>query len=278
VLPAAAAVRSFAGMQVLYLEGDPAGLKRVSGTLTRMAVAHEVVRPGSPLPRDLSYFQAVILSDFARAHLHALEELLVRAVRSSSLGLLMLGGRRSFGRGGYARSELGGLLPVTMLEGDDRVAQPGGMLVEPVGRHPILRGIDWTRPTMITGYNRVQPRPSTTTVIGARAVEMLPDGLKLCDTRVPLLVVKEADDLAGRRAAFATDLGARWCGGLADWGRRRLALGEDEEVGEDYATLLINLVRWVAGEDTLRRPLPTWEELAELPSLEIQPTLRVAEE
>ena len=258
-------MKIFAGMRVLYLEGDPTGCRLVSGTLTRMGVAHEVVRPGGGLPRDLSRFQATIVSGFPRHHLRELEPLLTNAVRGAGMGLLMVGGWRSFGRGGYADSPLGELLPVLVLGGDDRMNVPSGLLVEPIGVHPILRGINWSRPVVVTGHNRVASRSATTTVLIARAIERSAEGVRLGSHRAPLLVVREAEGLGGRTAAFSSDLAAHWSGGLTDWGSNTLALGDDEEVGESYATFVMNLVRWVAGEDTIRRPLPSWDELAELP-------------
>jgi uncharacterized membrane protein len=260
-------------MRVLYLEGDPNGIRYVSGTLTRMGVAHEVARPGGSLPRDLSRFQAAIISDFPLHHLRGLEETLVRAVVSGGMGLLMVGGCRSFGRGGYAGSPLGELLPVCILEGDDRMSVPSGMLVEPAGFHPILRGIDWRRPVVVTGHNRVTAKAQTTTVLHGRAIERAPENVRLGSHRAPLLVVKEAEGTGGRRAAFSSSLAPPWSGGLVDWGERPLAIGDDEEVGDCYATFVMNLVRWVAGEETIRRPLPTWEQITEL-GIEPRPDVR----
>ncbi len=255
-------------MRVLYLEGDPNGARFVSGTLTRMGVAHELARPGGTLPRDLSRFQATILSDFPHHYLRELEALLVHAVGSAGMGLLMVGGWRSFGRGGYAETPLGELLPVFVLAGDDRMNVPSGMLVEPVGLHPICRGINWNRPVVVTGHNRVAARASTTTVLVGRTIERGHEGLRLGSHRAPLLVVKQAQGASGRTAALSTDLAPRWGGGLVDWGSKTLALGEDEEVGDSYATFVMNLVRWVAGEETIRSSLPSWDELAEMPALE----------
>jgi hypothetical protein len=92
---------------------------------------------------------------------------------------------------------------------------------------------------------------------------------------LPLLVLQEADGTRGRVATLATSLSPPWSGGLTGWGERLLEIGGGDQVGDRYATLVMNLVRWVAGEETLRRPLPSWDELVELPAMETHPNLRV---
>jgi len=51
----------------------------------------------------------------------------------------------------------------------------------------------------------------------------------------------------GRTAALATDVAPHWCGGLVDWGDRRLVRqvgGGRIEVGNWYAELFRNLLVW----------------------------------
>lgn len=261
-------------MRVLYLEGDPNGMRYVSGTLTRLGVAHEIVRPGAPLPRDLSRFQAVLVSDFPHSALRESEVSLVRAATCGNLGVLMIGGWKSFGRGGWADTDLGLLLPAEMFAGDDRMNVPSGVVLEP-GSHPLVRSLDWSKPVTVVGYNRVLPRPDATVALHGRALERSIDGVHLSATRVPLLMVRDGEELGGRTAALATDLAPHWSGGLTDWGSRALRIDEEEEVGDEYAAFVMNLVRWVAGEDTVRRPLPEWTEVETMPHLEAPP-LRVA--
>jgi uncharacterized membrane protein len=260
-------------MKILCLEGDPNGITYVSGTLARMGVVHEIVRPGDALPREVSRFQAFVLSDFPSSALAEVGRLVERGVREG-LGLLMVGGCRSFGRGGYARSALAPLLPVDMTDGDDRCPAPLGLVLEPALDHPILRDLPWARPPSVAGYNRVAAREQTTTVLLGRAVETSASGIGLAESRVPLLVVKEASERAGRTAALATSLCPPWSGGFTEWGEKRLAVSDTRDVGEDYATFVMNLIRWVAGEATLVHPLPRWDEM-ELPGIEPQPAMRV---
>ena len=251
-------------MRVLYLEGDPNAPRYVSGTLSVMGVAHTLVTPGGVLPRELSSYQAVVISDFGTRDLGALGRLIAQGVRADGLGLLMIGGWKSFGRGGYASTELGELLPVQIEHGDDREPCPAGMLVEPAGNHPILRGLPLELPVVICGRNRVTARPRSTTVLCGRALTSTPTGVQCSHERAPLLVVREAVGTGGRTAAYAGDLAPHWSGGLTDWGNRFLPLEGDDEVGDGYATLVMNLVRWVAGEDTVRRTLPELEQMLEI--------------
>lgn len=260
-------------MRLLYLEGDPNGMRYVSGTLTRLCVAHECVRPGVQLPRDLSRFQAVILSDFPHAALREAETLLVRAATTGHLGVLMVGGWKSFGRGGYASTSLGDLLPVEVFAGDDRVNLPSGMVLQPTS-HPLVRGLDWSQPVVVMGHNRVQPKQDATVALYGRRLEGTSDAMHVSTTRVPLLMVREGVELGGRAAALATDLSPHWSGGWSDWGSQAVRIAEDGEVGNEYAAFVMNLVRWIAGEETVRRPLPEWTEVEGLATLE-PPSIRV---
>ncbi|MBI5546777.1 MAG: hypothetical protein HY901_23080 [Deltaproteobacteria bacterium] len=263
-------------MRLLYLEGDPYGMRFLSGTLTRLGVVHEIVRPGGTLPRDLSRFQAVLVSDFPHAALRDSEKLLVRAATSGELGVAMIGGWKSFGRGGYAGTDLAALLPVELLAGDDRVNVCSGIVLEPTP-HPLVRALDWSHPVVVTGYNRVQPAQGATVALYGRIIEGTPEAIHLSAGRVPLLVVRDGEMLGGRTAALSTDLAPHWSGGWTDWGQRALRIDEDEEVGEEYASFVMNLVRWIAGEDTVRRPLPEWTEVEALPTLDAPPPLRVGD-
>ncbi|MGC4115468.1 MAG: glutamine amidotransferase [Myxococcales bacterium] len=249
------------GMRVLYLEGDPNGMRFVSGTLTRLGVVHECVRPGGSIPRDLSHFQAVIVSDFPHSALRESERSLVRAATVGSLGVLMLGGWKSFGRGGWAGSDLANLLPVDVKPGDDRANCPSGVVLQPAD-HPLVRALDWSHPVVVNGFNRVTPREDSTVALYGRVIEGTPYDIQLSSVRSPLLVVRDGvEEIGGRTAALATDLAPHWSGGLTDWGSKSLRIGEDEEVGDEYAAFVMNLVRWVCGEDTVRRPLPEWTEV-----------------
>ena len=103
VVPAAA---------VLYVQGSPGAL---SPSLSRGGWSLDVV-PASRLDAHadgLEGYQAVVLDDVAVADAGPrFWSALVTAVRERGLGLLVLGGERSFARGGYRGSALESVLPV----------------------------------------------------------------------------------------------------------------------------------------------------------------------
>ncbi|MFN7135165.1 MAG: glutamine amidotransferase, partial [Myxococcales bacterium] len=237
-------------MRVLLLEGSPACFPHVTGTLALMGVAHDLVRPGCPLPADLSPYRAVLLSDFPHRRLEPLERTLLRAHTEWGLGLGVFGGMNAFGAGGYIGTPLARVLPVTMSEQDEAVRLPCGLALDPPPVHPVLRGARPDRPIVLTGFNGVEALPKTTTVLAGRALRSEQGEVRL-GARKPLLVLKEAGPQNGRIAAYASSFVPPWSGGLCEWGDRLLDIGDGVQVGECFATLLINLVRWVAGEERI---------------------------
>lgn len=112
----AGVVRVDAGRRILVLsaDGQPGNLAR---TLQGGGVALDVAPSGSfPLTQDsLDKYRAVVLenvpaSDFGRLKM----ERLAQFVEDLGGGLLVTGGERSFGMGGYFKSPLDEVLPVSM--------------------------------------------------------------------------------------------------------------------------------------------------------------------
>jgi len=96
---------------------------------------------------------------------------------------------------------------------------------------------------VICGLNRIRPKKGALTLLNAREI--------LTGREHPLLVVDSSP--ARRAAAFATDLAPHWCGGLLDWGRKRIRLRVRDriwvEAGEYYVQFVSNLLRWLAGSE-----------------------------
>ncbi len=112
-LPDAAVIDIVPPGAVLYVQGSAGSL---APSLVRGGWALDVV----PVARleahadGLDGYQAVVLDDVAIADAGPrLWNALVAAVRERGLGLLVLGGERSFARGGYRDSVLESVLPVT---------------------------------------------------------------------------------------------------------------------------------------------------------------------
>lgn len=266
-------------MRVLYLEGDGSAVRYLAGTFRKMGVDHRLVLPGEALPHSLGEFQAVVVSGFPRILVQEAEPLLVQAITQSGLGLLMVGGPQSFGRGGYAESALATLLPVDLEPGDDRVRSAAGGLIEAkLPHHPLLRGLRFREPLTVIGHNRLRRRKASSELLGARAITRAgPAGIHLDRDSAPMLVVRESIDGAmGRTAALATSLAPPWSGGLTEWGTRRLSIDAQTEVGEGYAVFVLNLMRWLCGEEVLFRGGGDWKEMPEELLVESPPVVRAA--
>jgi uncharacterized membrane protein len=112
--------------------------------------------------------------------------------------LVMVGGYMSFtgidGRARFGMSPLATVLPVKMLDHDDRIEVPEGLIpsVE-VPNHPVLGGTSGEWPPLL-GYNRVVAKADSTVVAKCSGD--------------PLLVVGSVG--AGRAVAFTSDLAPHW--------------------------------------------------------------------
>ncbi len=228
-------------MMVLYLEGDRCSPKYVVAALEGAAIQWRA--PQRP-PPEYAEYDAVILSDYPASTLGPRAAQAIAAAVHEGLGLLMVGGWSSFGRGGYARSPLAEVLPVEVEDGDDRHASPSGCYPWKLEEHPILGGLDWSRPPVLCGYNRLVPKPAAEVVLEAREAALTPEGPHVARRGAPLLVLGGHGQ--GRVVAFAGDLAPHWSGGLTDWGESTVAGPEGEEVGSAYVALLAQMIRWAA--------------------------------
>lgn len=168
----------------------------------------------------LAAFDVVMLSDIGADSILLHPDTLARSERTPDRlaalrdfvaaggGVAMIGGWMSFsgyeGRAGFGRTALADVLPVTLLEGDDRVERPDGVTPEVTaggGAHPVLAGIDAEWPWFL-GYNRVIARPEARVLL-------------TCDDD-PFLVVGSFG--AGRSLAFASDCAPHWAPpGFLEW-------------------------------------------------------------
>lgn len=181
----------------------------------------------------LAAFDVVLLSDigsntlllhpetFSRSRSLANRCELLRAYVEGGGGLAMIGGYLSFsgidGKARYQRTALADVLPVTMVEGDDRIECPQGVTPHlDLPDHPVLNGIHGEWPAFL-GYNQLRPSPRGTVV--ATAGEDV------------FLAVAEVG--SGRSAIFASDCGPHWGPpAFVEW--------------PHYGRLWTNLVTWLA--------------------------------
>ncbi len=121
---------------------------------------------------------------------------LIRQYVESGGGLLMIGGYLSFmgieGKANYKNTVLAEVLPIKMLDRDDRVEKPEGVSPETILEHKITTDIgEWP---IFLGYNRFSAKEDATTIV------------KVGDD--PFLVVGEYGK--GKTAAFASDCAPHW--------------------------------------------------------------------
>ncbi|MBA3530039.1 MAG: cytoplasmic protein [Propionibacteriaceae bacterium] len=114
-------------------------------------------------------------------------------------GLMMAGGYLSFqgfqARANFVRSPIAEVLPVTMLEGDDRAEVPQGAACALTATgHPIAASWTGTAPDLL-GYNIVQAKPE------ADVVATVND-----DVLIATMAVAE-----GRSLVWTSDIGPHWC-------------------------------------------------------------------
>lgn len=245
--------------QILYA-GDTslsAAASYLAGIMHHDAIQFNYL--ASDQPFDISLLggecRALVLSDYpSRNFAPGQVEMVARRVEGG-LGLLMIGGWESYtGVGGdYGKTALREVLPVGMLEEDDRVncAQP--CLMEMKCAHPVIQDLPFDQVTpSIGGYNRVTLKPEGREILVARRIRISRNGSGFAfsplESADPLLVTRTFGK--GRVTAFMSDVAPHWVGGLVDWGDRRVtarAPGAGEvEVGNWYAQFFCRMIRWTA--------------------------------
>jgi uncharacterized membrane protein len=228
----------------------------LAGVMTHYSLPFQHVASSEPFSDQLLTQDqgCVVLSDYpSRNFTNEQMELLAERVRTGA-GLLMIGGWSSFcgADGGYQGSALAEVLPVVLESEDDRVNCPQPCLVEKRMPHPTVDGLPFeTVCPGIGGFNRLNLKPGATEILSARPfhVNRVPEGYSFVpQASAPLLVVGTWG--GGNVAALATDVAPHWVGGLVDWGDGRVhaqARGANPvEVGNWYARLLFQIVRWTA--------------------------------
>lgn len=140
------------------------------------------------------------------------------------MGVMFLGGWLSFtgeiGKGGWGRTPLKEILPVTCLDIEDLCESTEGFTArQSIERHPILDSIDVGTVPPILGYNVVRPRAGCPVL-----AEWQPTG-------DPMLAVGEFG--SGRVLAYTSDPAPHWGCNFVDW--------------DQYTRFWLNAARWTIG-------------------------------
>lgn len=196
--------------------------------------AHEVSSRFPTTRAELDRYDVVVLSDIGSNSFLLCDETFLRSERTVNRlallrdyvqgggGLLMCGGYMSFsgidGRARYQATPLASVLPVEVLDRDDRVEMPEGLLASfPEPAHPALGGTPAEWPILL-GYNQLRPKAGSTVI-----AEYNGD---------PLLAV--SIEGKGRSVAFASDVAPHWA-------------PPEFMAWPHYAALWTSIIRWAAG-------------------------------
>lgn len=240
---------------ILYA-GDTAldnGAAYLAGLCEYAGIDLDYVPGDQPLPPEVDY-RLFVLSDYPASLWSVSQVAAVANEVAAGAGLVMIGGWESFHgfSGEYHESPLADVLPVTMLDHDDREQSRLPWVLRPVTDHPIVGGLPWRHPPTVCGFNRLTVRPGATEVVVAHALEIEQAGDQLrvsVGAPTPMLIVGQY--YAGRVAALACDVAPHWVGTFVDWGTPRVTAAAHGatpiEVGCHYATFFTNLLLWGLG-------------------------------
>ena len=160
---------------------------------------------------------------------------------SNGSGFLMIGGWSSFSglNGRYHKSLIEEILPVRCGASDDRRQVASGAYFKKVNSHPILKNIPLRTSPVIIGYNKVQSKKNAEIILKLQE--------KVSGKKAPLLVLGSYQD--GKTAAWASDIAPHWCGGMVDWGNKRIkqqvTKNVSMEVGNLYVQFFSQLFHWL---------------------------------
>lgn len=214
------------------------------------------VRGGSGALKDAdlaSGYNVFILCDLPSDFLTSFQQKQMARAVENGAGLLMLGGRSSFGPGGWANTPVGDLLPVKVQPGDGQLEPPGGLkaVVNPNGLEGYLLKLGGTREETAKIWAALPPIPGAN-VLGRPK----PSAFVLAQAtpgNQPLMVGHEVDK--ARVLAFA---GETWPWARASdltreahrkfWRQVILWLAHQEDKGETQVRLTLDRRRAAVGQ------------------------------
>lgn len=181
---------------------------------------------------ELNEYAAVILSDIGSNTLLITNQCFTKGMQDSNRcelikeyveqggGFCMIGGYMSFtgieAKARYGQTEIADILPVKMLDVDDRVEAPQGIHPVVVANHEVTEGLDQEPWPYLLGYNKTIMKPE-----GQLLAKIGDD---------PLIAVGEYGK--GKSAVFTSDCSPHW--------------GSPEFVSWDkYDTIWGNILNWL---------------------------------
>lgn len=177
---------------------------------------------------------------------------LIKTYVANGGGLLMIGGYLSFmgieGKANYKHTALADVLPVEMLDGDDRVEKPEGIVPVTVRVHPITERMKYWPPFL--GYNRFTAKEH------AKVLAKIGED--------PLLVIGDYEN--GKTASFASDCAPHW---------GSQAFMEWEQYASLWVKILEQISRRYVHKDCSKQPEKPWQDSKDTPiqTMHIAPIL-----
>lgn len=219
-----------------YVEGGQefAAALRGAGWSVTHVPAHAIEAQFPATAEAIAEYDLIVISDvgantfllsravFARSESEQNKLARIRAYVENGGGLLMVGGYLSFSgvdaKAGYGTSAIGDILPVHVLEVDDRAEHPEGATIRVLApEHEALGGVGTEWPAVL-GYNHTRPRADAEVLAEVNGE--------------PLIAIRQVG--AGRSAVFTSDMSPHWAPPpFMEWA--------------GYAPLWCALATWTAG-------------------------------
>ncbi len=180
----------------------------------------------------IDLYDIIIISDYPAKNINnQISQEIVKQVNNGAR-FIMLGGWSSFNGLGnnYYAHPLSKILPVNLNKTDDRNNVPQGLILSPDKKLTRKINLDWSTPPIICGYNKTHPKKNSTVLVWIRPINSNGIVIKLSQP-IPLLVKQKYG--LGISIAFMTDVAPHWCGGLVDWGKKRIKL-KHVEIGDMF--------------------------------------------
>ncbi len=146
--------------RILFVEGNPVNLGVLPALLSKEKVKVDMIEPGT-MPdtiRSLVVYDCILLSNVSIDMLSFKQmEMIERAVHDFGIGLVVIGGDKAYGPGGYQDTPLETALPVSMDIRQKKVL-PNGALVVILHTCEIPRGNTWAREVTLAALRVLSAR------------------------------------------------------------------------------------------------------------------------
>lgn len=239
-------------MNIIYL-GDKnlnKGAKYLACIIKENKYYLDHVESNQKIPKNYlnKKYDLYIFSDYPSKNLSKKEQEIIIANIEKGSSLLMIGGWSSFtGRNGcYNKTLFRKILPVKLLNKDDRIHAFQGLALFPKTNHNILKNLPWSKPPLICGLNRVIAKKDSQTILEALPLNITKNSIGYKQKKFPALVI--GNYKKGKIICYMSDVAPHWAGSMVDWGNKRLTLKYnaeiESEIGNHYFQFWTNIINF----------------------------------